>query len=81
MPIYAYRSDGEVIEEIFPMGRAPRTITRDGKKFRRVFAVPGMKVENTPDRYLAWFNSDQTQARLKSGDLEIARPSSDVNHI
>ena len=35
MPFYCYSLNGEVIEEMFPLGQAPEKIERDGKVYER----------------------------------------------
>lgn len=41
MPMYCYRSQatGEVVEEVYPMGKAPRRIEREGVHFDRDIAA------------------------------------------
>ncbi len=41
MPLYCFRNqaDGEVVEEVFPIGKAPKRIHREGKHYIRDIAA------------------------------------------
>lgn len=39
MPTYCYSNDNLTVEDVFPMGEAPKSVTRGGKLFFRDFAA------------------------------------------
>lgn len=39
MPVYCYTNEGEVVERVFPVGKAPNRITQGGRVFRRDLTV------------------------------------------
>lgn len=53
-----------------------------GPNVRKLIArLAGIKMpaESSP-RYEQWFRSEETQAKLRRGEFEIARKSDDINH-
>lgn len=84
MPIYVFENaQGERIEQMHPISAIPDVVRVGGRRYRRVQAVNhghSMPVESSA-RYNAWFHSDSTQAKLRSGEYEILPKSADANHL
>lgn len=78
MPVYVYESaDGTQVEGFYPMDKAPKTIIRDKVRYRRIVAPvqvlipPHMRASfKESKRHTEWFNSPETQKKLKEGQLE-----------
>ena len=81
MPRFTFKCErcGD-FDEVVPSVRDSVDCPTCGGRAMRVFTpcantlVPGyMKASNDDSRYRAWFNSDATQAKIRSGQLEIDR--------
>ena len=46
MPTYCYMSErtGQIVEEVFPMGKQPLTLDADGSVFKRCYSAEGVAV-------------------------------------
>lgn len=52
MPTYCYTSkNGKTIEEVFPVGKAPSTIKRDGVRYARDIGAEHVGHRNTPGNW------------------------------
>lgn len=84
MPTYVFEShDGERIEETFSVADCPDKLHR-GKVYKKIIApIAGVAMEPTTNSpaYQKWFHSEPVQAKLKSGEYQIASKSSNINHL